>query len=92
MGRAYSNDLRERVVKAVIKGGLSRHEAAAQFGVILSVPRPTSPFYIALINLIPPHLKVLAVSHRVNAIFGVNHDRHRSWVKIGEKCFDVRIR
>jgi putative transposase len=33
MGRPYSNDLRERVVKAVIKGGLSRHEAAAQFGV-----------------------------------------------------------
>lgn len=33
MGRPYSNDLRERVVRAVIKGGLSRHEAAAQFGV-----------------------------------------------------------
>jgi putative transposase len=33
MGRAYSNDLRERVVRAVIKGGLSRHKAAAQFGV-----------------------------------------------------------
>ena len=31
MGRAYSNDLRERVVRAVIKGGLSRHQAAAQF-------------------------------------------------------------
>jgi hypothetical protein len=26
MGRPYSNDLRERVVKAVIKRGLSRHE------------------------------------------------------------------
>jgi putative transposase len=36
MGRPYSNDLRERVVKAVIKGGLSRHEAAAQFGVGIS--------------------------------------------------------
>jgi putative transposase len=33
MGRAYSIDLRERVVGAVIKGGLSRHQAAAQFGV-----------------------------------------------------------
>jgi hypothetical protein len=32
MGRAYSNDLRERVVKAVIKGGLSRRQAATQFG------------------------------------------------------------
>ena len=36
MGRAYSNDLRERVVRAVIKGGLSRHEAAVQFGVGIS--------------------------------------------------------
>ena len=35
-GRAYSNVLRERVVRAVIKGGLSRHPAAAQFGVGIS--------------------------------------------------------
>ena len=32
MGRALSGDLRGRVVEAV-KGGLSRHEAAEQFGV-----------------------------------------------------------
>jgi putative transposase len=32
-GRPYSNDLRERVVRAVIEGGLSRHQAAAQFDV-----------------------------------------------------------
>jgi hypothetical protein len=25
MGRPYSDDLRERVVRAVIKGGMSRH-------------------------------------------------------------------
>ena len=36
MGRPYSMDLRERVVGAVIKGGLSRHQAAAQFGVGVS--------------------------------------------------------
>src|ERR1700722_15451917 len=36
MGRPYSNDLRDRVVKAVTKGGLSRHQAAAQFGVGIS--------------------------------------------------------
>ena len=36
MGRPYSLDLRERVVRAVIKGGLSRHQAAAQFGVGIS--------------------------------------------------------
>src|SRR6516225_2169530 len=33
MGRPYSNDLRERAVAAVLQGGRSRHEAAAQFGV-----------------------------------------------------------
>src|SRR6476469_9338777 len=36
MGRPYSLDLRERVVRAVVKGGLSRHQAAAQFGVAVS--------------------------------------------------------
>ena len=36
MGRPYSNDLRERVVRAVVEGGLSRHRAAAQFGVGIS--------------------------------------------------------
>jgi transposase len=35
MGRPLSNDLRERVVAAVA-GGLSRHKAAAQFGVSAS--------------------------------------------------------
>jgi putative transposase len=36
MGRAYSVDLRERVVGAVCKGGLSCRQAAAQFGVGIS--------------------------------------------------------
>ena len=36
MARAYSLDLRERVVAAVEKGGLSRRRAAAQFGVGIS--------------------------------------------------------
>jgi transposase-like protein len=36
MGRPYSTDLRERVVGAVCKGGLSCHQAAAQFGVGIS--------------------------------------------------------
>jgi putative transposase len=33
MGKPYSIDLRERVAAAVVKGGLSCHRAAAQFGV-----------------------------------------------------------
>ena len=36
MGKPYSIDLRERVVAAVLTGGLSRHRAAAQFGVGVS--------------------------------------------------------
>ena len=36
MARPYSNDLRERVVRAVEHGGMSRNQAAAQFGVAIS--------------------------------------------------------
>ncbi|CAN5238874.1 hypothetical protein BH10PSE7_BH10PSE7_36020 [soil metagenome] len=36
MGRPYSTDLRERVVDAVCRGGLSCRGAAAQFGVGIS--------------------------------------------------------
>lgn len=33
MGKPYSMDLRERVVGAAVKGGLSCHRAAAQSGI-----------------------------------------------------------
>jgi putative transposase len=36
MSRAYSMDLRERVVAAVEHEGMSRHQAAARFGVAAS--------------------------------------------------------
>jgi putative transposase len=36
MGRAYSMDLRERLVAAVLEGGLSRHQAAERYGVAVS--------------------------------------------------------
>lgn len=36
MGRPYSMDLRERVVAAVVDEGLSRHQAAARFGIGIS--------------------------------------------------------
>jgi putative transposase len=36
MAKPYSIDLRERVVGAVVAGGLSRHRAASQFGVAVS--------------------------------------------------------
>jgi transposase len=33
MGKPYSMDLRERAVAAVVKGGMSCHQAATQFGL-----------------------------------------------------------
>ena len=36
MGKPYSIDLRERVVAAVVTGGMSRNVAAKQFGVGIS--------------------------------------------------------
>lgn len=36
MPRAYSQDLRDRVIDAVIEGGLSRRSAASRFGVSIS--------------------------------------------------------
>ncbi len=36
MTRAYSMDLRERVVAAVESEGMTRHEAAARFGIAVS--------------------------------------------------------
>jgi transposase len=36
MGKPYSMDLRERVVAAVLTGGLSRNRAAKQFGIGIS--------------------------------------------------------
>ena len=36
MGKVYSADLRERVVRAVEREGLSRNQAAARFGVAVS--------------------------------------------------------
>ena len=36
MGKPYSEDLRKRVVAAVVNGGLSCNEAAKQFGIAVS--------------------------------------------------------
>jgi len=36
MAKPYSLDLRERVVRAVLEEGFSRHAAAARFGVVAS--------------------------------------------------------
>jgi len=39
MARAYSQDLRDRVIDAVLLEGVSRRSAAIQFGVSCLIPR-----------------------------------------------------
>ena len=67
MGRAYSNDLRERVVRAVTKGGLSRHQAAAQFGVAISTAINSSRPALdrtAAVSLMAVLSRLAAASHQ----------------------------
>src|SRR5258708_8323373 len=72
MARPYSLDLRERVVAAVEKGGMSRRRAAAQFGVGIST----------VINWVRRLRETGSVApgkiggHKPKAIAG----EHRAWV------------
>ncbi len=72
MGRPYSNDLRERVVAAVEPGGMSRNQAASQFGVAIS----------AAINWVKRFRQTASVApgqmggHKPRSISGA----HREWL------------
>ena len=84
MGKPYSMDLRERAVAAVGKGGLSCHQAAAQFGlgvntVILWVRRWRETGSVA-----PGKMG----GHRPKAISGA----HRVWLlqRIEDRDFTLR--
>ncbi len=84
MGKPYSMDLRERVVAAVEKGGLSCHKAAAQFGlgvntVILWVRRKRETG-----NVRPGRMG----GHRPKAIAG----EHRTWLLERIKAKDFTLR
>jgi transposase len=76
MGSPYSIDLRERVVGAVEKDGLSRRQAAARFGVS----------YSAAIDWVKRHRQTGSVKpgqmggHKPKAISGA----HRDWLI--ERC------
>jgi putative transposase len=84
MGKPYSMDLRERVVLAVDKGGLSCHRAAAQFGVgvntaILWVRRFRETGSVA-----PGQMG----GHKPKAISG----KHRDWLLERTKARDFTLR
>jgi putative transposase len=84
MGKAYSIDLRERVVRAVEEKGLSRRQAAAHFGVS----------YSAAIAWVARHRRTGSVApdrvggHRPKKIAGADRD----WLvqRCREKPFTLR--
>lgn len=84
MGRPYSNDLRERVVSAVEQGGLSRHQAAAQFGVAISTAINWVKRFRQTASVAPGQMG----GHKPRAISG----EHRNWLiaRCGDRAFTLR--
>jgi putative transposase len=84
MGRPYSQDLRERVVAAVERGGLSRRKAAAQFAVGISTVINWVRRFRATSSVLPGKIG----GYRPKAIVG----EHRGWLilRIKEKGFTLR--
>jgi putative transposase len=72
MGRPYSLDLRERVVAAVEKGGVSRRQAAGQFGVGISTVINWVRRFRQTGNAAPGKMG----GHKPKAIAG----EHRAWL------------
>ncbi len=72
MTKAYSNDLRERVVGAVERDGLSRHAAAARFGVAPSSAIKWVQRYRATGSVAPGQIG----GHKPRVLRG----EHRDWL------------
>ena len=85
MSRPYSLDLRERVVAAVDKGGLSARQAAAQFGVGAS----TAIRWVDRLRKTGSVRPSKIGGYKPRAIAG----EHRSWLlrRIREKDFTLRL-
>ena len=85
MSRPYSLDLRERVVAAVDKGGLSARQAAAQFGVGASTAIRWVDRLRKTVSVRPSKIG----GYKPRAIAG----EHRSWLlrRIREKDFTLRL-
>src|SRR5262245_2612891 len=84
MGRPYSIDLRERAVAAVEKGGMSRRQAAAQFGVGVSTVIAWVRLFRKTGSVVPGKMG----GHKPKAIAGA----HRIWLlrRIDGKDFTIR--
>jgi putative transposase len=84
MGRPYSLDLRERVVAAVEKGGISRRRAAAQFGVGISTVITWVKRFRATGTVAPGKMG----GHKPKAIAG----EYRTWLLERIKARDFTLR
>lgn len=84
MARPYSLDLRERVVAAVERGGLSRRRAASQFGVGISTVIKWVQRLRATGSVAPGQMG----GHKPKKISGA----HRDWLvqRCREKDFTLR--
>jgi transposase len=84
MGRPYSVDLRERVIAAVEKGGMSRRAAAGQFGVGISTVITWVRRFRATGSVAPGKMG----GHKPKAIAG----EHRIWLlqRVKAKEFTLR--
>jgi putative transposase len=84
MGAPYSMDLRERVVAAVLEEGMSRHKAAARFGVSYSVAIEWVKRFQETGSVAPGQMG----GHKPKAIAG----EHRDWLikRCREKDFTLR--
>jgi putative transposase len=84
MGKAYSIDLRERVVRAVEEKGLSRRQAAAHFGVSYSAAIDWVARYRQTGSVAPDRVG----GHRPKKIAGADRD----WLvrRCREKPFTLR--
>jgi putative transposase len=84
MARPYSLDLRERVVAAVERDGMSRHRAAAQFGVGVSTVITWVRRLRETGSVAPGQMG----GHKPKAIAG----EHRAWLlqRAKEKDFTLR--
>lgn len=84
MARPYSTDLRKRVVAAVEQGGMSRHQAAAHFGVAIS----TAIGWVRRLRETGSVAPGQMGGHKPKAIRGV----HRDWLigRCKERDFTLR--
>jgi putative transposase len=84
MAGPYSNDLRERVVAAVERDGMSRHAAAAHFGVAISTAINWVSRFRQTGSIAPGQMG----GHKSRAISGA----HRDWLIARCRAGDFTLR